>query len=267
MMGFAQEVRRVIGYRHFIVSAVRHELQVKFANSWLGGLWLLLNPLAMVLIYTLVLSVILRAKVGGIDHPFAYSIYLVAGIVGWTLFSEVLSRMLGAFLEYAHILKKMAIPRLSPFVIVGLGGLVNSVLLVLAVLVVFALIGGPLGWPLLGLPLLMLVTATLAGALGAVLALVTVFVRDLTQIMPIVLQLGFWATPIVYTRELIPATYQWVFDWHPLVPLIEQYQRVLAYGQPVLWEVVAAYGVVALAMLTLFWWLFVRAEAEVMDAL
>ncbi len=85
-------------YRFFIFSSIKTELRARFIRSRLGGLWMILNPLAQVLIFAFVLSAIMSAKLPGIDNKYAYAIYLMAGTLGWSLFTEILNRCLTLFI-------------------------------------------------------------------------------------------------------------------------------------------------------------------------
>ena len=79
----------VWSYRYFILSSIKTEFCSSFVRSKLGGLWMILNPLAQVLIYALVLTAVLKAKLPGIDSQYAYAIYLMAGMTGWNLFLKL----------------------------------------------------------------------------------------------------------------------------------------------------------------------------------
>ncbi|PWF66428.1 ABC transporter, partial [Vibrio sp. T9] len=86
-------------YRHFIASSIRNDLRSRFARSKLGAIWMILQPLAQVAIYSLVLSRIMSAKLPGIDNPYAYSLYLLSGMLAWSLFSEIVSRSITVFVD------------------------------------------------------------------------------------------------------------------------------------------------------------------------
>ena len=83
-------LRSLWRYRGFVASTVAREFQVRYQNSLLGVLWTVLNPLAMILIYTLIFSRVMQARMPGIESPFAYSIFLMSGLLPWGLFSEIL---------------------------------------------------------------------------------------------------------------------------------------------------------------------------------
>jgi lipopolysaccharide transport system permease protein len=266
-LSLKSECHHLWHYRDFVIEAVIAEFRGRFARSILGGLWMILNPLAMVAIYTLVLSVILAAKLPGIDHAYAYPVYLVSGILAWTLFAELMTRMTQIFVEFSQVLRKMAVPKLAVFAIAFGVCYVNAFLLWIASVVLMWALDIPLTVWALFTPILMLVTAALASALGGLASLIHVFARDMGQVLPILLQLAFWMTPIVYTKEMIPPGFLWFVDYHPLAPLVQLFQDSIAYGVEPSWWAFLSYAGLALLLWVLFWRMLKRAEPELMDAL
>ena len=92
-------------YRGFILGSVKREFQSKYRNSLLGAAWTVIQPLAMIVVYTVIFSQVMKAKLPGVDTTFAYSIYLCAGIITWGLFAEISGRAQNIFLEHANLLK------------------------------------------------------------------------------------------------------------------------------------------------------------------
>lgn len=254
-------------FRFFISSSIRTELRVKFVRSRLGGLWMILNPLAQVLIFAFILSAVLSAKLPGIDNRYAYAIYLMSGTLCWALFSEVVSRCLTLFIDNGNIMKKLAFPRIALPLIVAGSALVNNFLLFLAVLLIFGALGHVPGTALLCLPVLVAVTLALALGLGLGLGVLNVFMRDIGQVVPVLIQFIYWLTPVVYMIDIIPATYRgWLF-LNPLVPLVTGYHDVLLYNRAPDWAGVAGTGVLAVALLGVSLVLFRKASPEMVDQL
>ena len=266
-MTLISEVRKTFAYRQFVFSAISSEFRARFANSMLGGTWMILSPLAMVAIYTLVLSVILAAKLPGIEHAYAYPVYLVSGILAWTVFADVMTRMTQVFVEFGHILKKMAVPKFAVLLIVMGSAYVNGFILWAVAMIVMLALGIELSVWVLLIPAVLMIVTILAGGLGAIAALFHVFVRDIGHILPVVLQLAFWVTPIVYTRDMVPDSFQWIVEHHPLAPLIQIFQDTIAYGVSPSLSIVIAYSSLCCVLWLVFWVLFKNAISEVMDAL
>ncbi|MCO6387508.1 ABC transporter permease [Aliihoeflea sp. 40Bstr573] len=255
-------------FRHFIMSSIRADMRNRFARSRLGAMWFILHPLAQALIFSIVLAEVLGARLEGVEIEAAYPIYLLSGLAAWTLFSEILTRSVGIFIEQASVLKKITFPRLSLPIIVWGSAMVNHLLLLAAILVIFAVMFGQYpnaAW--LAIPLGMALISMLAFGLGVFLGVLNVFSRDVAQVMTVVVQLWFWITPIVYPRSIVPEGYQAIIDLNPMVPLVTIYQDAMLYGawpDPRALIVPATIGVVAVALSFV---VFRRASADLVDAL
>ncbi|WP_151901199.1 ABC transporter permease [Sulfurimonas hydrogeniphila] len=260
-------IKNLWKYRHYILTSIKSEFVTKFIRSKLGGLWIVLNPLAQVAIYALVLSAVLAAKLPGIDSKYAYAIYLMAGILGWNLFFEIITRMTNVFVENANLLKKMAFPKMTlPLIIIG-SAIINNILLFFSILLVFGLLGHTISTAVIWIIPLTLITVFLGASMGLFLGIVNVFIRDTQQIVPIILQFWFWLTPIVYSWSIIPQKYLYLVMLNPLSGIIQGYQNILVYNkQPEL--SVLFYPLVLgtfIAMLSLY--MYARANEEMADVL
>ena len=179
-------------YKYFIFSSIRNELISRFTRSKLGGLWMVINPLAQVAIYALILSNVLAAKLPGVESTYGYSAYLMAGLLAWTLFSEIISACLNLFIAQGNTMKKMNFPRITlPAIVVGTS-ILNSVLLFISIIGIFVLLGLEFSWLILWLIPLTVLVVLLAMGIGLILGVLNVFVRDVGQVTPIILQMLFW---------------------------------------------------------------------------
>ena len=254
-------------YRGFILGSMRREFQARYRNSLLGAAWAVLNPLAMIVVYTVIFSQIMRARVPGLDPTFGYSIYLCAGLLTWGLFAEITSRAQNMFIEHANLLKKLSFPRLClPVVVVGTAGLNFGI--IFGLFTIFLLLSGNFpGWPFLALIPVLAILILLAIGLGITLGVLNVFFRDVGQAFGIFLQFWFWLTPIVYPVSVLPVELQpWLF-LNPMVNIVTAFQDVLAAGHWPRWG--ALWPAAVLAMLSC--WaglqLFRRRAGELMDEL
>lgn len=254
-------------YRNFILSSIRNELRLRFIRSKLGGLWMIVHPLAQVLIFALILSEVLAAKLPGIDNKYAYALYLMAGTLGWTMFAEAINRCVSLFIESGNLMKKMAFPRICLPVITGGTVLLNNVLLLAAILMVFAAMGHLPRGEVVWLPLLMVLTLVFALSLGILLGVLNVFMRDIGQVVPVVLQALFWLTPIVYVPSILSGAMQGLLRFNPLFPLIASYQNVLVFNKPPLWTELFWLAVVTIGLAAASLIVFRRASPEMVDAL
>lgn len=260
-------IQGVWSYRGFITSSIKNEFVSRFARSKLGGLWMIIHPLAQVAIYALILSNVLAAKLPGIDNKYAYALYLMAGILAWNLFSEIVSRCLTLFIEQGNIMKKMRFPRITlPVIVVG-SCLLNNALLFLAVMTVFALLGHyPTVQVLWLIPLVMIVVALSVG-IGLVLGILNVFLRDVGQVVPIILQVLFWFTPIVYMVNVIPDYLKGTLTYNPMYPVVTAYHDVLVYAKAPDFSQMITMVCISLGLLLLGLFLFRRSVPEMVDVL
>ena len=263
-MGMIRDIWR---YRQFILSSVQSELSARFVRSRLGGLWMIIHPMGQVLMYTLILSAVLSAKLPGIDSRFAYAIYLLAGILGWTLFTEVVDRCSRVFIENAEIMKKMVFPRICLPIIIVVTALLNNFLLFTAGFMVFLALGHTPGAGLVWLPLVVAVNLGLAVGLGLVLGVLNVFIRDIGQMVGLALQYGFWFTPIVYMPEIVPEGLRFLLRFNPLYWVVTAYQNILVFHAAPHWAGLGAVALLAAFLLFLALFLFRRAAPEMVDVL
>lgn len=261
-------LKSIWSYRQFITSAIKNDLVTRFARSRIGGTWMIIHPLVQVAIYALILSAVLSAKLPGMDNQFAYAIYLTSGMLAWSLFSEVVNRSLTLFIENGNLMKKMVFPKITlPVIVIG-SALVNNLLLFVAIMIIFFLLGHVPTLAILWLPLIMCILLLFSVAIGLILGILNVFLRDIGQIVPIILQVGFWLTPIVYPLQIVPDYLQNMLQANPLYPIVSAYQSILVYGQPPEAVLPLVYIVMISVLLMLFGLLlFRRASPEMVDVL
>lgn len=260
-------IRPVWAYRGFILGNVKREFQLKYRNSLLGAAWTVLQPLSMIMVYLVIFSQVMRAKLPGVENNFGYGIFLCAGILIWGLFAEITTRSQNMFLDNANLLKKLSFPRLCLPVTVVATGLLNfsvvfglfSLFLVLTGnfpgFIYFAL------FPLLGLLVIFAV------GLGMVLGVLNVFFRDVGQFFGIFLTFWFWLTPIVYPSSILPERIQALISLNPMASIIGSAQNLMLQGQGPNWSDLWYPVVVACLLCFLGLKLFRRHSGEMADEL
>jgi len=255
-------------YRHFVLSSIRSEFQTRFARSRLGGLWVIIHPLAQAAIFALVLSELMAAKLPGMaNDKFAYAVYLLSGTMAWSLFSEVVSRSVTLFIDNGNLLKKIVFPRICLPLIVAGSALLNNLLLFVAIILVFGLLGHTPSAQVLWIPILLVTTLALAIGAGLILGILNVFVRDIGQVVPVALQLGFWFTPIVYTPDIVPESFRPLLLLNPMTTLVQSYQGAILFNTSPDLIPLGGLVVLTLSLLLIALTLFRRASAEMVDVL
>nr|WP_315255732.1 ABC transporter permease [uncultured Duganella sp.] len=260
-------LRALWSYRGFVMGSVKREFQSKYRNTMLGAAWTILSPLAMILVYTLIFSQVMKSKLPGDTSEYGYSIYLCAGILAWGMFSEIVTRGQNMFLEQANLLKKISFPRICLPVIVVLNALVNFGI-IFGLFTVFLLLSGqfPGAVFLLLLPVLLL-QVLLAIGLGMVLGVLNVFFRDVGQFFTIFIQFWFWLTPIVYPASILPPEVHGLLAWNPMAAVIQAYQTILVAGVAPQWDNLLPAAVLAVLLCVLGMKLFRKRAGEMVDEL
>src|SRR5260370_12436191 len=219
-------VEEVLAYWELTTNLVARDLKTKYRGSVLGIFWSLLNPLLLMLVYTLVFSVIVRVNI----KP--YPVFLLAGLVPWNAFSQTLVNATNSVTENAAIVRKVYF-RLE---ILPLSAVLSStvhLLISLGLLAVLAIVFGVgIGWSILFLPLLLLLQILFSFGLGCLLAAGQVYFRDVQYFLTVLITVWFFATPIVYSIDLVPARFRVFFEANPMAWLVSSYQDIWVYKRP-----------------------------------
>jgi lipopolysaccharide transport system permease protein len=261
-------LRECWDFRGFILASVKRDFVSRYLGTQLGFFWAVAQPLAMILVYTLVFSEIMKPALPGHVSKFAYSIYLCAGILIWQLFSDLLNRSVGIFVHNANLLKKVNLPKLALPVVVVLSGLSNFAIILILFLGFLMAIGAvpPFGVMLSLIPILVLVVA-LALGLGVLLGTVNVFYRDVEQSTAMLLQFWFWLTPIVYPGRALPDFLASVLAWNPMWPIVRAAQDIFLEHRVPDWSMLIYPTVIACTLLVLGMFAFRKLSGEIVDEL
>ncbi|MGI8797528.1 MAG: ABC transporter permease [Acidimicrobiia bacterium] len=221
--------------RELAVNLTLRELRGRYKRSVLGWTWSLLNPLASVVIYSMVFSFFLKIEppVGEPSGLHSFVLFLLCGLLPWNFLSSGANAAMGALVGNGNLIKKVYFPR---EILVGsaVAAHVITLLIELGVLVVVFLIGGNmvLPWIPVVLGLIIIQTVLVAGA-GLVLSVLNVYFRDVQHFVPIALQALFYATPIVYPIRFVPDSADVfgvgipvgvLYRLNPMVHLVEAYR-------------------------------------------
>lgn len=256
----------LLRYKGFIIGSVKRDFQLRYNRSMLGFLWLLVQPLSMIAIYTLVFSQVMKSKLPG-QNNYSYSIYLCSGTIAWSFFVEVITRGQNMFIDNANMLKKINFPRLCIPVIVTFSSAINFSIIFGIFLCVLLVLGELPGIVMLSVVPIVVLQLLFSILLGLVLGILNVFFRDVGQVMGIVLQVWFWATPIVYPLAIIPDWARQYSILNPMTAIITSYQQIIVQHKSPewlnLWPIITA----ILVLSTLVKYLFKKYSNDMVDEL
>lgn len=228
---------------------------------------MIINPLASAGIYAVVLSKIMSTRLPNAVGENSYAVYLLSGMLAWSMFADIIGRSTSLFIDNANLLKKVRFPRIClPAILVG-SCLLNNALLLLATLVVFWFMGSMPGLMAFWIIPLTIITALFSTGVGLLVAVVNVFVRDVGQVVPVVMQLLFWLTPIVYLPHILPDQLHTAISWNPMYWIVKSYQDIMLFNATPSLLPLASVTLIALVLTVLSLMLFRRASAEMVDVL
>lgn len=211
-------------YRELLKTNVQKEIRGKYKNSFLGVLWSFLNPLLQIAVYALVFPLILR------NTQENYVIFLCCGLIPWTFFATTISRSAFTMVENGNIIKKVYFPREILPISVVTSETVNF--LISTIIIIGFVVFGGLGICkyIIFYPIVLIAQYLLLIAISLIVSSISIYIRDLQHLIGVILQLLFYAAPIVYAPESIPAEFKWILNYNPMTYIINGYRSIF-YSQ------------------------------------
>lgn len=220
-------------YRELLYFLVWRDIKIRYKQTFLGVAWAVLQPLLTTVVFFVFFGKLARIPSDGIPYPvFAYT-----GIVAWTYFATAVANGSSSLVGNAGLLTKVYFPRVHIPAAAVLGGLLDFALGSLLLIVIMAYYGmvpspGLLLWPLLALPMVML-----AMGMSMWLAALNVRYRDIKYVVPFVVQLWMFLTPIIYPLSMVPEQYRLWLALNPMTGLIEAFRAAALPGRTLDWEI------------------------------
>lgn len=218
-------------HRALVRSFVKRDLQARYKGSAIGLFWSVIHPLIMLVLYTVVFSSILKVRVGISEGTEQFAIFLFCGLLPWNAFAEGLHRSTGVILENANLIKRAVFPSEILPVYPVIAGIVNELIGFGILLAALLLTGHSISPVMLLLPAILLLQVVLTTGLAWIVAGTTVFIRDLGQILGVMLTLWVFLTPIFYPPSVVPQGMRVLLTVNPMYILVEAYRSLILKGQ------------------------------------
>ena len=219
-----QRIKNIYAYRDMIYSLVRRELRGRYKGSVLGFLWTYINPLCQVIVYSAVFSVIFRVEIE------KFYLYLIIGMMPWTFFSSSVQGGSTCIRAQSDMVKKIYFPREVIPIAYVTSAFVNMLLSFIIVFLAVLISGfGFKLQALIYLPLIMVIEYLFALGIAFIVSSITVYFRDLEQIVGVIMMAWIYITPIMYNMEYIPEQYRPLIVLNPMTPIVEVYHQILYY--------------------------------------
>lgn len=219
-------VKDLYSYRELLKTNIKKDVGGKYKNSFLGVIWSFISPLLQIAVYALVFQVILKSDIEN------YTVYLCCGLIPWQYFSSVVLRGAASIIDNGSIIKKVYFPReILPISVVtseGVNFLISTV-----IILGFVIFGGiGLSINILWYFVILAIQYIVSIGVAFIVSSLSVYFRDLLHLLGIIIQLLFYATPIVYASSAVPAELQWLIKINPMAYLIEGYRNIFYNKMP-----------------------------------
>lgn len=235
-------------YRELLYIFVWRDVKVRYKQTAIGVLWAVFQPLATMLIFTVIFGRVAQVPSDNLPYP----IFVYAGLLFWTYYLTALTNATNSLVENENIIKKVYFPRLILPVSTAITPVIDFVvsLVVLFVLMAYYHVM-PHFWGIVAIPFLLITCTVAASGLGLFLASVNVKFRDVRYALPFFIQLLLYVTPVIYPLTIVPAKWQWVIYLNPMAGVITVARSLLLGGTSIEWGFVGISLASCLAILAL----------------
>ena len=231
VMGMLVNLGTLRHHAALVGTFVKRDIQSRYKGSAMGLFWSVVHPLIMLFLFTFVFSVIMKIKVGENEGTRSFALYLLCGMLPWNAFQEGLSRSTGVILENASLIKRTVFPsEILPIYLV-LSGIVNELIGLSILLLALLVVAHPFSPLVLLLPAIFLLQFLFTLGLSWMLAGINVFVRDVGQMVGLILNLWVFLTPIYYPPTLLPEGLRFLLVINPMAGLVDAYRALILRGQ------------------------------------
>lgn len=229
------DFREFWAYRELLYFLVKRDIKVRYKQTVLGGLWAIIQPFFTMVVFTLFFGRLAKMPSDGIPYP----IFVYAGLLPWTYFANALSASGNSLVGNAHLISKVYFPRLIIPSSSALAGLLDFfiAMMVLAAMMVYYQF-----WPTLGIllfPFLVGLTFLCAVGVGLWLSALNVEYRDIRYVIPFLIQIWMFVSPVIYPVSMVGEKYRWLLALNPMGGVINAYRASLLSHQPIDWHLLA----------------------------
>jgi lipopolysaccharide transport system permease protein len=251
----------LVGARELFCTWARREFRVRYSQSLLGAAWAVLQPLALMVVYSIIFSVFIRVPTDGVPYPvFAY-----AALLPWTFFANSLTFAIPSLVNNMNLVSKIYFPReilpLASIVVCFIDFLIATSIFVV-MMIVYRVAVSPM---LLLVPLVLLIQIILTFGLSLVASAVVVFYRDVRFVVPLALQVWMYLSPVIYPVSQIPERYRALYLLNPMAVLVDSYRRIALFQQAPDWPRLGLAAAISVALTILAYGYFKRAENTFAD--
>lgn len=257
-----QSIREIGAYRELLWTLAWKDIRVRYAQTLLGFGWAIIEPLLSAIILSLIFNKVAQASTLGVQ-PILFS---MTGMISWNYFANVVSQGNTSLIMSQNMIKKIYFPRIIIPMSKALAALPDLGITLVFTTILWAVFSPSAGWNLLWFPLFVLLTIMTAAASGVWFSALNIRFRDFVHILPFLIRLGMFVTPIAYSYTAVPENYRWIFFLNPMTGIIEGMRwSILGLPFP------QTYFMISMAVILILvpgsWFFFYRLEKNLADIL
>jgi len=220
-------LHNLVERRSLLFQLVRRDFEQRFVGSAIGWVWGLIHPLVLLLSWTFVFRVCMKAKLPDGEVTQNYPLFLFAGMLPWLLFSETVQRSASSLLDQANLITKTVFPAEIVPLSIFLSAMVSHLMALVLVMGVVGIWENHISIFVIFLPLYMALVGLFSVGIGWIVASLHVFLRDTAQLVSVLLTVWFWVTPIFISEEQFPARFRFLLSGNPLSYVVRGYRDLL----------------------------------------
>lgn len=259
----ALDLRELWSYRELLYFLAWRDLKVRYKQTVLGIAWVVLQPLFLMIVFTVFLGMLARVPS---EPGVAYPLFVYVGLLPWTFFSTAVTSAGSSLVSSSYLITKVYFPRIIIPSAVILARLVDFGIAFVMLVPLAIYYGVTLTWNLAMLPVLILLTVLLVLGLGTLVSALNVRYRDVGVILPVVVQFWMFVSPVFYPTTLVPPKWQTFYALNPLVGIIDGFRAAL-FGRPFNWTAIAISAGITVVLLVYALYMFRRAEKVFADVI
>jgi len=243
---FSLRLREVSEYRELLYFLVWRDIKIRYKQTVIGVGWAVLQPLITMVVFTAIFGRFAQIPSDGLPYP----IFSFSALIPWTFFATALNRSIASVVAESHLISKVYFPRLILPLAGTLAGIVDFAISLIVLLGMMVWYGVAITWWLLTLPAFLLFALLTALAVGLWLSAINVRYRDVGYVVPFLIQIWMFCSPVVYPVSLIPEKYRLLYSLNPMAGVIEGFRWFLLGTERPDFSVMTISAVVVLIILT-----------------
>jgi len=217
---FGVNFKELWDYRELLWALTLREIQLRYRQTILGVTWVVIQPLITTAVFTIIFGQLMKVQ----SEDVSYTLFAFAGLLPWNVFSQSLQRAGSSLTRDIRLINKIFFPRIIIPMSNAASTLIDfgvSFVILIILLLIYRL---PVSVNILAIPILLVFNMLLSIGVGIIFAALNVYYRDFTYVLPFVIQVWMYASPLAYSSKIIPASWAWVYDLNPIVGIINGFR-------------------------------------------